>query len=204
MKYRIEYSHTTKDFDDVWHIEEKYLEPSTIVPMKQVIEWDKKNNDIHIFVKDIEKDKVVGEITILPLSQEQFNKFMDNKLVDTEINADTLLKYNSNKNYYLLLAAIAIDLEYRNDRKILSLLLKGFYDKLIYLKNKNINFLNMCAEGQSSDGQKFIENFLNLKHKKTTDDGYKLYCFDNENEFDNWLVKFPSYIEAYNKKFYLQ
>ncbi len=43
-------------------------------------------------------------------------------------------------------------------------------DKLEYLSNNNnnIKFLNMCAKGQTIDGQKFSEKFLNLKFKQYT------------------------------------
>lgn len=201
MKYRIEYKHSVKDFYDVWYIEKNYLEPSTIATVEQVTKWDKKNSDIHIFVRDLEKDKIVGEITLLPLSEEQFNKFMNNTLEDTEINEDTLLEYKPNENYYLLYSAMAIDSEYRNDRMVLSLLLKGFYDKLNDLNSRKIEFLNMCAEGQTGDGQKFAEKFLNLKYRRNTKEGYKLYSFDDKKEFDEWLTKLPKYIESYNNRF---
>ena len=105
------------------------------------------------------------------------------------------------KSYYLLFSAIAIDKDYRNDRRILSLLLKGFNHKLNELINRNIIFLNMCAEGQTSDGQKFIENFLNLKYQQNTKEDYKLYSFDTDKEFDDWLKTFPKYIKEYNSMY---
>lgn len=203
MKYRIEYEHSIRDFEDVWYIEEKYLEPSTIATVDQVVKWDKKNNDIHIFVRDLEVNKIVGEITLLPLSEEQFNKFMNNELEDTEINEETLLEYKDNNKYYLLYSAMAIDSEYRNDKMILSLLLKGFYDKLTSLRNRGIVFLNMCAEGQTPDGQKFAEGFLDLKCKKITKDRYKLYSFNGDQDFEKWFNDFPGYINNYNKRFEL-
>lgn len=198
MNYRIEYCHKKQDFLDVWNIEKQYLEPSTISSVEQVIDWNNKNNDTHIFVRDLIKDKIVGEITFLPLSKEQFNKFMIGELEDTEIDGNNLYNYEDGKSYYLLFSAIAIDKDYRNDRRILSLLLKGFNDKLNELINRNITFLNMCAEGQTPDGQKFIENFLNLKYQQNTKEDYKLYSFDTDKEFDDWLKAFPKYIEEYN------
>lgn len=201
MKYKIEFKHNNKDFEDVWNIEHDYLEPSTISPVNQTIEWDKRNPNIHIFVRNLEKNKIVGEITILPLSKNQFEKFMINELEDTEINEDTLLEYEDGEKYYLLFSAIAIDKEYRNDRDILSNLLKGLYKKIEELEKRNITFLNMCAEGQTIDGQKFIESFLNLKHKYTTENGYKLYSFNNVQEYTEWLKKFPKYIINYDKKY---
>ena len=198
MNYRIEYCHKKQDFLDVWNIENQYLEPHTISSVDQVIDWNNKNNDTHIFVRDLIKDKIVGEITFLPLSKEQFDKFMSIELEDTEIDGNSLCNYENGKSYYLLFSAIAIDKDYRNDRRILSLLLKGFNHKLNELINRNIIFLNMCAEGQTSDGQKFIENFLNLKYQQNTKEDYKLYSFDTDKEFDDWLKIFPKYIEEYN------
>ena len=199
MKYEIEYIHKDKDFKDVWNIERNYLEPSTIASVEQTISWDNKNHDIHIFIREIQNDKIVGEITILPLSNEQFNKFMKNKLEDTEINSYTLLKYEKNSSYYLLFSGIAIHPAYKNDKLVLSLLLKGLKDKLEYFSNNGIKFLNICAEGQTLEGQKFIENFLNLKFNSYTKEGYKLYSFENIEELNNWLQIFPKYIENYKR-----
>lgn len=198
MIYQIEYRHKKKDFKEVWNIEKNYLEPSTISSVEQLIKWDNKNNDVHIFVRDNIKDKIIGEITILPLSKIQFYRFISNELEDTEINENSLLKFEKNNSYYLLFSAIAIDPDYRNDKIVLSLLLKGFNNKLNYLIKDGIHFLNMCAEGQTIEGQKFIDGFLNLKYQRSTSEGYKLYAFNNSQEFDNWLNNFPKYINEYN------
>ncbi len=198
-RYVIEYDkHTQKDFEDVWNIEKEYLEPSTISSVNQVMEWDKKNNDIHIFVRDTKSDKIVGEITLLPLSKEQFENFMSNKIEDTELNAQNLLSYDIGHSYYLLFSAIAIEKMYRDDKLVLSYLLNGLNTKINDLLRRNIRFENMCAEGQTRDGQKFIKSFLNLKEKNITKEGYKLYSFDNIEEFNEWIYKFPKYIEKYN------
>lgn len=199
-RYIIEYNkHTQKDYKDVWNIESEYLEPSTISSVKQVMEWDKKNNDIHIFIRDTKLNKIVGEITLLPITKDQFQNFISNKLEDTELNARNLLTYNANNSYYLLFSAIAIDKDYRSDKLVLSYLLKGLYIKINTLLKRNIKFKNMCAEGQTIDGQKFIENFLNLKEKNITKEGYKLYSFNNTEEMNQWINTFPKYIEKYDK-----
>lgn len=160
--------------------------------------WDRKNNDIHIFVRDKEKEKIVGEITLIPLSEKQFNDFLQNKFEDTELSAQKLSKYENDNSYYLLFSAIVIDKEYRLDKYVLHYLLEGLYTKISSLLNRNIKFQNMCAEGQTKDGQKFIENFLNLKVKNITKEGYKLYSFDNLEEMNKWINIFPKYMEKYN------
>lgn len=200
-RYVIEfYNHTKKDFDDVWNIEYDYLEPETISSVEQVMIWDRKNRDIHIFVRDAIFDCIVGEITLLPLTDKQFTDFMKNKLSDTELNYESLESYEDNKTYNLLISAVAIDKKYRDDKLVLSYLLKGMNKKINDLMNRGIKFKNMCAEGQTLDGQKFIKNFLNLKEKCITKEGYKLYSFDDEKYFFKWYEKFPIYIEEYDRK----
>lgn len=125
---------------------------------------------------------------------------MINELEDTEINKDTLLQYKSEGTYYLLFSAIAIDIEYRKDKLVLSYLLKGMNEKIQNLMKNGIKFLNMCAEGQTADGQKFIESFLNMQNRYTTKDGYKLYSFHDTQDLYNWIKKFPEYIKIYDKK----
>lgn len=200
MKYKIEYTHKEKDFEDVYNIEKKYFQESTIATPIQTISWDNKNPDIHIFIRDTIKNKIIGEITLLPLSKSQFDKFINNELEDTEINSNTLLSYKKNSHCHLLLSAIAIDPNYRKDKLVLGLLLKGLKNKLDYLFDNNIKIINMCAEGQTIEGQKFIENFINLKYKCLTKDGFKIYSFQNTKDLNKWLILFPKYIKNYYKR----
>lgn len=200
-RYVIEfYNHTKKDFDDVWNIEHDYLEPETISSVEQVMLWDRKNRDIHIFIRNVISDCIVGEMTLLPLTDKQFIDFMKNELSDTELNYKSLEAYEDNNTYNLLISAVAIDKKYRDDKLVLSYLLKGMNKKINDLMNRGIKFKNMCAEGQTLDGQKFIKNFLNLKEKCITKEGYKLYSFDDEKYFFKWYEKFPIYIEEYDRK----
>lgn len=198
-KYVVEfYNHSRKDFEDVFNIEANYFAEETIADVDQVISWDRKNSDIHIFVKDRSVNKVIGEITLLPLTDNQFIKFMNNELSDTELNDESLENYTNNYSYNLLFSAIAVDKAYRNDKLVLSCLLKGLYEKVSILIDRGIRIKNMCAEGQTKDGQKFAENFLNLKEQNTTKEGYKLYSFDSEEDFNKWFNLFPTYIKKYD------
>lgn len=203
MKYITNFKKTKNDFLDVFAIESYYLDSSTIASIESVSEWEKRNKDVHIFVKDVEKNKVIGEITLLPLNEQQFNKFMIDELHDTELGGESLEVYEPFNNYYLLFSVIAIDIDYRDDRKVLSLLLNCMIEKLEHLAKNNINFVNICAEGQTEDGKKFIENFLNLKAKFITKDRYKLYSIETNNTFNNWKNLFKSSVASYDKKYKL-
>ena len=199
-KYVVEfYNHSRKDFEDVFNIEANYFSEETIADVDQVISWDRKNSDIHIFVKDKGVNKVIGEITLLPLTDNQFIKFMNNELSDTELNAESLENYTNNYSYNLLFSAIAVDKDYRNDKLVLSCLLKGLYEKVSILIGRGIRIKNMCAEGQTKDGQKFAGSFLNLKEQNFTKEGYKLYSFDSEEDFNKWFNLFPAYIKKYDE-----
>ena len=197
--YIIEFNnHTKKDFEDVWQIESCYFDPSTISSINKVMEWDNKNNDTNILIRNEKLNKIVGEITMLPLSKKQFDDFILNTFEDTELDAKNLLVYEDNNTYYLLFSAIAIDKNYRSDKSVLSFLLKGINIKINELLKRGIKFENMCAEGQTPDGQKFAESFLNLKEKNISKKGYKIYCFDSKIEMDKWINIFPSYIDKYD------
>jgi len=101
-KYRIEYNnYSKKDFEDVWKIGLDYLELSTISSVQQAMDWYQRDDEIYIFVRDIIKNEIVGEITLLPISGEQFQDFMLNKLQDTQLSYDNLLKYNENNQDYI-------------------------------------------------------------------------------------------------------
>ena len=200
-KYIIEYyNHTKKDFKDVWKIESQYFNSKMISPVSQVINWDKKNNDIHIFVKDKTTCSVVREITLFPLTKKQYDNFIMNKLEDTDIDEVNLIDYEDKIECYLLFSAIAIDLKYRSDRRVLSNLLKAFITKINSLQERGIVFKNMCAEAITSDGSKFIKGFLNLKEIMKTNEGYTIYSFDDKNDMDKWLKIFPSYIKEYDSR----
>lgn len=158
-RYVIEfYNHTKKDFEDVWNIEHDYFEPETIASIDQVMLWDNKNNDIHIFVRDVIFNCIVGEITLLSLNDEQFIKFMKNELSDTKLNHKTLESYKDNTCYNLLLSAIAINKKYREEKAVLSYLLKGLSKKINNLLSRGIKFKNMCAEVK----QKMVKNSLKV------------------------------------------
>lgn len=196
-KYAIEfYNHTKKDFEDIWNIGYDYLEPDTIASVEQIMLWD----SINIYVRDVISNCIVGEVTLLPLTDKQFTSFMKNELSDTELNYETLESYKDNNAYNLLVSVVAIDKRYRCDKLVLDYLLKGMNEKINDLINRGISFKNMCAEGQTKDGQKFLESFLDLKEKGLTKEGYKLYSFDNRDEFLKWFERFPKYIEEYDKK----
>lgn len=68
-------------------------------------------------------------------------------------------------------------------------MLEGLNSKLQSLQKCGVIFINMCAEGQTPDGQRFIEFFLNLKPKNITKDGYKLHLFDSKEKYDACLEK---------------
>lgn len=200
-KYIIEqYNHTKNDFNDVWKIESQYFNPKMISPVSQVINWDRKNKDIHIFVKDKNTCSVVGEVTLLPLTKKQYENFITSKLEDTDIDEVNLINYEDEMECYLLFSAIAIDLKYRNDRRVLSNLLKGLIAKINSLQERGIVFKNMCAEAITSDGSKFIKGFLDLKEVTKTNEGYTIYSFNDKNDMDKWLKIFPSYIKEYDLK----
>ena len=147
-------------------------------------------------------NEIVASLAFIPLNKNQYNKFILNHLEDTELNVDTMEKYQNEGEYYLLFSVITIQKEYRNNPEILYLLLEGFFDKIVQLKKRNITFINMCSEGSTQDGQKFIEKFLDLAIHLKTKVGYNIYKFQNDyQDFNLWFEKFPDYLKNYYRKY---
>lgn len=197
-RFVIEFTHNKKDFIDVWEIENQYLEKDTICSVEKVMKWDKKNKDIHIFIRDKLRDCIVGEITILPLNNEQFSKFIEGEFSDTDLNATELENYEENGQYNLLLSAIAIKKEYRNNPIILYLIFLGINKKIKKLQSRGITFNNICAEGQTIYGRNLLKSFL--VEQNVTKEGYKLYTLPFENSqsaYNRVWKKFEKYIEKY-------
>ncbi len=199
VEYKLEFRHKEQDFEEVYNIEKQYLEESNISSVIQIKKWDKRNNDTHIFVRCLNIDKIVGEITLLPINETLFNKFINDELCDTEISEEDIIIYKSGIDCYLLFSAIAIDKNYRHEKKVLSLLLEGLSLKIEKLFCGNVNILNMCSEGQTAEGRRFIEKFLNMQCQKVTSANYKLYCYEKTKDFLKWSKKFKTYISNYNK-----
>ncbi|MCL2383087.1 MAG: hypothetical protein FWC79_02785 [Oscillospiraceae bacterium] len=202
MNFRIDNNLTFEDFKEIEEIEKSYFDIDTVVTSSQVYKWHLVNPDTEIVVKSIVNDEVVGQISVIPLSKEQYKNFINGDLKDTEINEDNIITYINHCEYHLLFSCITIKKQYRENKMILYCLLKGLYEKIKYLESKDIKFINMCAEGQTTDGQNFLEKFLSLKLMGKTKDNYSLYYFEKDyNDFDNWFTAFPTYIEKYYNNF---
>lgn len=200
MRFQMDYIHNEDEFIDVLEIEENYLEPLTIASVEQVLSWEEKNHDIHIFVRDHLMNRIVGEITAVPLNHSQFTKFMNGTLEDTELDHDTLCKYHRGDTYVLLLSCVAIAPSVRKNPLILYLLLLGLRNKIKKLIYKGIHLTNICAEGQTEEGKKIIENFFHLTHENTSKDGYYLYCYPKDDiDFQAWWTGFETTLENYRK-----
>jgi len=202
MRFIIENDLTLNDFKEIEDIEKSYFDPDTIVPSSQRYDWYASNRDVDIVIRNSDNHEIVGEIAIVPLSKDQYYKFINGEFADTELTGDTMLTYENNKDYYLMFVVVAIKEEYRNNRRALYYLLKGTCEKIKQLQNRGIKYINMCTEGQTPNGQKFIDGFLNLRLMGKTKDNYNLYHFEKDSEdFSNWINIFPNYIESYYNKF---
>ena len=202
MRFIVEKNLEIEDFEEMEEIEQGYFASDTIPSSSQAYKWYLKNPEIEIVIRDFINNKIVAQATILPLSKEQYEKFIAGELKDTEFTEENLLKFEDNKEYYLMFCCVAITKEYRENRMVLYWLLKALYDRIKYLESRGIKFINMCAEGQTKDGQKFLESFLDLKLMGKTKDDYQLYYYEKDyDDFNRWFTTFPKYIENYYNKF---
>lgn len=202
MKFKIEDELKFKDFEAMVEIEKSYFKPEKIGSSDEDYQWYLKNPDIEIVIKNVNNGEIAGYSTILPLSKKQYEKYINGELKDVNISERDLLSYKNNQEYYLLFCSIAIAKKYREEKVVLYWILRGIYEKLKYLKSRDIRFVNMCAEAVTKDGQKFVESFLNLRFIKRNKDGNKLYNFKEDyDDFNQWLEIIPKYIGDYYSKY---
>ena len=153
---------TFEDFKEVQGIEREFLKEETIATAEQTFAWSKKNPDIEIFIRDVIIGKVVGSLTITPLNEEQYNKFIAGTLQDTELSAETLERYEGGQKYWLLFAAVAIRKAYQG-KGLFNMLMKGFALKIKELEQRGISFANICGEGQTMAGRRIFQELIGLE-----------------------------------------
>ena len=149
--------------------------------------YDRNPDIYYIFVKDIEKDLIVGYMNVMLVIEEYFKLFEEGKLFDLDIPDEAIIVYDGLGVYKLCLISIAIYKEYQ-DSDVIKLLMYSFEGKLIKLAKKGIYFKEFLAEAISYDGEKFCRN-LGMKQVNVTMNGSKIMKVDWRSIKDMNIVK---------------
>ena len=178
--FKIDYEFTLQDFEDMERIEHQYFANENITKAEEVLNWYNKNKFTCVGVRN-ENDKVIASVNILPLKKDTFIDIYENKINEADVVAEQIERYEDNKEYYMYLSSISIDKSYRNNYKLVLLLLKGCMELFDIIDSKNIKVNKLMADASTIHGEKICKKLLNMKFVTNTSHCSKIYCIDGDN-----------------------
>lgn len=116
-------------------------------------EWQNKNSEIYITIKDGET--LVGYICFMPLKKSTYEKYRKGLLHDSQISGDDIVPYKSQHKYNCLFCSIVIKKDYQNGIAII-MLLDALKQKILDLKSRNIDIERVLADCVTEDGIKLF------------------------------------------------
>lgn len=192
--FKIDYKFNLEDFKDVEEIEKTYFESENISSAEEVMKWYEKNALTSVGVRNKE-GKIIASVNILPLKYEAYKDIYDNKINEADITYEELEIYEDNMECYLYLSSISIHNEYRNNPKVLMMLIKGTIEILDILKKRKIRIKEVLADAGTVHGRKICEKLLKMEFITDTFHGTKIYNIDGDtfikvlNEFEQKIRK---------------
>ena len=159
-----------KDFVDMFEIDRKVLREDLIADIDTAYSWYKHNKYTHIGVRDIASKKLIGYFSVLPITDETYNKILCGDFQDKEFTTDSIEQYIFSNFYRVYIAAVAIDPEYQNTGAFIKLY-NALIDLFLFLaKDREIYISEVLAEASTKQGEKFCKMVGMKKISATSND----------------------------------
>lgn len=167
---------TYKDFVDMFDIDKKVMREDLIADVETTYSWYKHNKYTHIGVRDINTGRIVGYFSVLPVTDEIYDKILCGNFQDKDFTSDSIEQYIFSNFYKIYIAGVGIDPKYQNTGAFIKL-----YNALIDLflslaKEREIYVSEILAEASTKQGEKFCKMVGMKKICSTSNDTdvYKL------------------------------
>lgn len=145
------------DFEDMFEIDKKVMREDLIASIDTTYAWFKYNIYTHIGVRDITSRKLVGYFSILPVTDETYDKIICGDFEDKEFTTDDIVQYNFSDFYRIYVAGVGIDPAYQNTGAFIKLY-NAFIDFILLLaKDREIYISEILAEASTKQGEKFCK-----------------------------------------------
>lgn len=178
-----------KDFMDMFEIDRKVLREDLIASADTSYSWYKYNNLTHIAVRDTVSQKIVGYFSVLPITDDVYQKILQGEFKDKDFTTDSIQQYIFPDFYRLYIAAVAIEPEYQNTGAFVKLY-NALIDMLLALaKEREIYISEIVAEASTKQGEKFCK-MVGMKKIAQTTSETDVYS----------LVMIPPEFRLHNKK----
>lgn len=180
---------TYSDFVDMYEIDKKVMREDLIADTETTYSWFKHNNYTHIAVRDVNSSKVVGYFSILPITNDIYNKITCGDFQDKDFTPDAIEQYIFSNFYRIYIAGVGIDPGYQNTGAFIKL-----YNALIDLflslaRDREIYISEILAEASTKQGEKFCKMV-----------GMKKVCSTNSDTDVYRIVTIPPEFKLRNQK----
>ena len=191
-KLKIDYKFDLEDFKVMENIEHSYFSNDNITPAEEVLKWYQRNDLTCIGVRN-SNNEVIASVNILPLKEQTFYDIYDNKMNEADVVSSQIERYENGKAYYLYLSSISMNNKYRNNYRVITILLKGCINLYKLLIDRNIKIIKIMADASTEHGEKICEKLLKMDYIRNTSHSSKIYCA-NGNDFIKSINKIKKFL----------
>jgi hypothetical protein len=128
--------------------------------------WHARNHDIFTLVEDTTISKIVGCLTVLPLSDAQYDRMEAGLDVDVEMSASEILNFDLPGFYNLYVAAVIVDPAYRGTDAFRQMY-NSYLNKVSHLAYREIFVRELLADAITEDGLALVK-WLGMKRVTDT------------------------------------
>lgn len=175
------------DFKDMFEIDKKVMREDLIADVNTTYSWFKYNKYTHICVRDISSSRIVGYFSVLPITDEVYNKILHGDFQDKDFTEDSIEQYIFPDFYKIYIAGVGIDPEYQNTGAFIKLY-NALIDLFIALaKDREIYISEILAEASTKQGEKFCKmvGMKKIASTHNSTDVYRLVTIPPEFQLKN-------------------
>ena len=115
--------------------------------------WHRRNRDVFTLVADVDTGRVVGCLTVLPLTDDIFARIESGALIDVELPVSAIRTYDLPDFYKLYVASVVVDPTYQGSAAFRALY-EAYLAKLLDLAQRDIFVTEVLADVVSADGER--------------------------------------------------
>ena len=169
--WKISYKMTDEYLNQAIALDNSVYQSVDVGDFKKCKEWLSVNDEIYTILTY--NDIVVGYINFMPITDICYTKILSGCFKDCNITRHDILPFSNEYENNCLMTSIVVHKDFRNSLAG-KRLWDGFINKIIKLKNKNINIANVVMDCVTDIGEKCAINYLNAKFVYNSSTG-KIY-----------------------------
>lgn len=164
---------TKEDIIETFRIEKKVLRDDLISPWEEAYNWFIHNKEIFMGIRSTRTNKIVAFSTILPVSDEWYNKFVAGDIYDTTMDLLDIRKYDLPDFYNIYISSICTDPKYSNTCAF-TMLYNSIISQFLEFAKQEIYIYRLLAEASTIDGERLCR-FIDMKKIGMTNHKTNIY-----------------------------